>query len=253
MAAGCTVTVVEAAAVPLQRQLGEAVGAHLSPWYAAAGVTLLTDSLVDAVDASGVHFTSHSLPADVVLAAVGARPATDWLRGTLPVDGRGSILVDATGAVRWPSTGDAPAPAGIYAVGDCATRLDDAWEQVPGGHWSAALLDPDTVARHIMGLEPGPRHAPYVFSTQLGHDLAFFGLPDPARDRVVLRGDPSGDAGWGALYVSPAGLVTGILAVDSPRDVAAARKLLVDGPVHLDLEVAADPARPLKSTLVQPV
>ena len=55
VAAGCTVTVVEAAAVPLQRQLGKAVGAHLSPWYAAAGVTLLTDSLVDAVEIGRAH------------------------------------------------------------------------------------------------------------------------------------------------------------------------------------------------------
>lgn len=252
--AGCEVTVVEAASVPLHRQLGPAVGAHLAGWYAAAGVTLLTGTPVVGVSASpGAGRTAQvllgapdgrALPADVVLAAVGARPATDWLAGAVPRDARGAILVDSRGRV--------PEQPAVFAVGDCATRTDPVWEQVPGGHWSAALLDPDAVAREILGLEPGPGHAPYVFSTQLGHDLALFGLPDPAADDVVLRGDPDGTAarGWAALYVSGAGLVTGIFVVDSPKDVAAARKIMAGGPVKLDLARAADPQVPLRTTLV---
>lgn len=250
--AGCEVTVVEAASVPLHRQLGPAVGAHLTSWYAAAGVTLLAGTPVVGVAATGSSTTDplevqlgapdgRTLPADVVLAAVGARPATDWLAGALPRDARGSILVDARGRVS-----EQPA---VFAVGDCATRADPVWDQVPGGHWSAALLDPDAVAREILGLEPPAGHAPYVFSTQLDHDLALFGLPDPATDEVVLRGNPA-SGGWAALYVSSAGLVTGIFTVDSPKDVAAARRLMVGGPVKLDLVRAADPQVPLRATLV---
>ena len=251
--AGCEVTVVEAASAALHRQLGPAVGARVSRWYAEAGVTLLTGTPVTGVaenpatslDAPfGVELGSpeeRTLPADVVLAAVGARPATDWLARTLPLDTRGAILVDSHGRVR-----DEDA---IFAVGDCATRADPVWEEVPGGHWSAALLDPDAVAREILGLEPTAGHAPYVFSTQLGHDLALFGLPDPATDEVVLRGDPE-DGGWVALYVSAAGLVTGMFIVDSPKDVAAARRLMAGGPVKLDLARAADPQVPLRATLV---
>lgn len=252
--AGCQVTVVEAASVPLHRQLGPTVGAHLSSWYAAAGVTLLAGTPV--VGVSGDTSTAdplevqlgapdgRTLRADVVLAAVGARPATDWVAGTLPRDDRGAILTDARGRV--------PEQAAVFAVGDCATRTDPVWDEVPGGHWSAALLDPDAVAREILGLEPPAGHAPYVFSTQLGHDLALFGLPDPATDDVVLRGDP-GDltsGGWSALYVSATGLVTGVFVADSPKDVAAARRLMAGGPVKLDLVRAADPQVPLRTTLV---
>ena len=247
--AGCEVTVVEAASVPLHRQLGPLVGAHLSSWYAAAGVTLLAGTPVVGVSGSDAgplevrlgEPEARSLQADVVLAAVGARPATDWVAGDLPRDARGSILVDARGRVLEQTA--------VFAVGDCATRTDLVWDQVPGGHWSAALLDPDTVACEILGLEPPAGHAPYVFSTQLGHDLALFGLPDPATDEVVLRGDPAAGS-WAALYVSATGLVTGLFVVDSPKDVAAARRLMAGGPVKLDLVRAADPQVPLRATLV---
>lgn len=251
--AGCEVTVVEATSVPLHRQLGPAVGARLTGWYAAAGVTLLTGTPVIGVGEGtgrapaapfGVQLGAadgRTLPADVVLAAVGARPATDWLAGTLSRDSRGAILVDSRGRVQ--------DQTGLFAVGDCATRTDPVWDEVPGGHWSAALLDPDAVAREILGLEPPAGHAPYVFSTQLGHDLALFGLPDPDTDEVVLRGDPD-HGGWVALYVCDAGLVTGMFVVDSPKDVAAARRLMAGGPVKLDLARAADPQVPLRATLV---
>lgn len=256
VAAGCEVTVVEAAGVPLHRQLGPTVGAHLARWYDAAGVTLVTGAPVVGVDAGGVHVAApmqaaRTIPADVVLAAVGARPATDWVAGALPRDARGAIRVDPRGRVLAvePAVSMVPAVVPVFAVGDCATRADAAWDQVPGGHWSAALHDPDAVAREILGLEPGPGHTPYVFSTQLGHDLALFGLPDPATDDVVLRGDPAG-AGWAALYVSASGLVTGICVVDSPKDVAAARRVMAAGPVKLDLARARDPQVPLRATLV---
>ncbi|MBI9114156.1 NAD(P)/FAD-dependent oxidoreductase [Sanguibacter suaedae] len=249
--AGCDVTVVEAAGVPLHRQLGTVVGEHLGAWYASAGVRLLTSATVTGVTSRAVHATDasgrhHELAADVVLVAVGARPATGWLDGAVRTDARGAVVVDASGRADLPG---AP-PGSVRAVGDCAVRADGAWGTVPGGHWSAALLDPDAVARSVLGLDAPARPAPYVFSTQLGHDLALLGLPDVASDDVVLRGDPgTPGTGWGALYVDRTGRVTGILAVDSPRDVGGARRLLAHGPVELDVGRAADPTVALRSTV----
>jgi 3-phenylpropionate/trans-cinnamate dioxygenase ferredoxin reductase subunit len=261
-AQGVEVTVVEAAPVALHRQLGAQVGALLAGWYEKAGVTLVTGVTVTSVGPEGVHVDHGThremIGADVVLAAVGARPATGWLAGTVPTGPRGDVLTDVHGRVlsvpaATPGEGAAPAAAAsqpaVWAAGDCATRADDVWGQVHGGHWSAALLDPGTVARSILGLETPPVPAPYVFSTQLGHDLALFGLPDPTADSVVLRGDPSTPGtGWVACYVGEAGTVTGILVVDSPRDVAAARRLMAQGPALLDLDTVADPTVPLKAT-----
>lgn len=272
-AVGVEVTVVEAAAVPLHRQLGSEVGALLRGWYAAAGVTLVTGVTVTSVGPEGVHLDHGThremLGADVVVAAVGARPATSWLAGAVPRGPRGEVLTDDHGRVlspvgpqvpagtqvppgtQAPPGADAPSGAqpAVWAVGDCATRTDDVWGHVHGGHWSAALLDPATVARSVLGLDVVPVPAPYVFSKQLGHDLALFGLPDPVADRVVLRGDPAA-GGWVACYVSESGLVTGMLVVDSPRDVAAARRLMAHGPAALDLGLVADLAVPLRSAVL---
>ncbi len=267
--AGAHVTVLEAAPAPLRRQLGPAVGAHLAPWYAAAGAELVTGAAVAEVRPDGVRLADgRELPADLVLAAVGARPATDWLDGAVPRDVRGSVPVDATGAV--------PGLDGLWAVGDCATREHPLLGAVPGGHWSAALHDPDATVAALLGDEPdGPGHAPYVFSQQLGHDLALFGVPAEGDD-VLFRGDPSGGTGghegWAAFYLAPGAAsdspsdggttadggpgrrvteVRAVLLVDSPRDVGPVRKAMNrTGRLRVDLDVALDPARRLRDALV---
>ncbi len=123
----------------------------------------------------------RELPADVVLAAVGARPATDWLDGVVPRDARGGVPVDADGAV--------PGLPGLWAVGDCANRDHPCSAPCPAGTGRRRSTTDATVAA-LLG-DDGDRaaHAPYVFSQQLGHDLALFGVPAEG-DEVVLRGDP---------------------------------------------------------------
>ncbi|MCB7136659.1 NAD(P)/FAD-dependent oxidoreductase [Cellulosimicrobium marinum] len=250
--AGALVTVVEAGRAPLERQLGGVVGAHLARWYDDAGVRLVTGSAVVDVRADGVRLADGTdLPADVVLAAVGARPATGWLDGAVPRDARGTVPVDASGAVH--------GVPGVWAVGDCATREHPLLGHVPGGHWSAALQDPEPTARAILGLDaaPGVAHAPYVFSRQLGHDLALLGVPGDG-DAVLFRGDPSGGAslGWSAFYLDPGDAASGVvgvravLLVDSPRDVGPVRKAMNrPQPFRLDLAVALDPARHLRDAI----
>lgn len=254
--AGAHVTVVEAGAAPLERQLGPHVGAHLARWYDEAGVRLVTGAAVVEVRPDGVLLADGTdVPADVVLAAVGARPATSWLDGAVPLDARGSVPVDATGAVE--------GVPGVWAVGDCATREHPGLGRVPGGHWSAALHDPEPTARAVVGLAPDQppaptsAHAPYVFSQQLGHDLALFGVP-PEGGEVVLRGDPASSGGWAAFYLDPgaavgadgATLVRAVLLVDSPRDVGPVRRAAGRGALHLDLDTARDPSRRLRDALV---
>ncbi|WP_425432790.1 oxidoreductase C-terminal domain-containing protein [Georgenia soli] len=132
---------------------------------------------------------------------------------------------------------------------------------VPGGHWDAALTHPAAVAAGLLGRNAPGTPAPYVFSTQLGHELTLVGRPHDGEE-VVLRGDPA-TGPWTALYVTrdaylpedpaagPARLVAGF-TVDRPRDVSPLRKLLAGGarPV-LDLEAALDPAVPLRRAVVQ--
>jgi 3-phenylpropionate/trans-cinnamate dioxygenase ferredoxin reductase subunit len=295
--AGARVTVVEAGPVPLERQLGRRVGGLVAPWYDAAGVTLVTGVAVDQVLAGshegaqdGARVTladGQVLEADLVLAAVGARPASGWLAGSLPRESNGGLRVNRAG--RFMGLRSPTDPAGglhldalrrVWAVGDIATREHPVFGPVPGGHWSAALHDPDVTVRALLGLDeraaepervrarlglaPIPAHAPYVFSQQLGHDLALFGAPSPF-DEVVLRGDPAASGGWAALYLENAldrhprqttdghrvATVRAVLLVDSPREVGQVRKLMNRGvPLELDLDRALNPATKLKDTVV---
>ncbi|MFI9487630.1 NAD(P)/FAD-dependent oxidoreductase [Promicromonospora sp. NPDC052451] len=308
--AGARVTVVEAGPVPLERQLGRRVGGLLTPWYDDAGVTLLTDIAVDQVLAGrqegapdGARVTlddGRVLEADLVLAAVGARPASGWLAGSLPLESNGGLRVNRAG--RFMGLHSPTDPAGhlhldalrrVWAVGDVATREHPVFGPVPGGHWSAALHDPEPTVRALLGLDeraaepehvrarlglaPVPAHAPYVFSQQLGHDLALFGAPSPF-DEVVLRGAPpapgepgAGSAsggsagGWTALYLERAldrhprrtpdghrvATVRAVLLVDSPREVGQVRKLMNRSvPLEIDLDRALDPGTKLKDAVL---
>lgn len=243
-AAGVDVVVLEATGAPLAGALGPAVGELTAPWYAAAGVRLLTGEHVVEVGTNGVLLADGKLiPADVVLAAVGARPTTDWLAGALPREADGSLRVDEHHAVI-----GAPADVRtVRAVGDVALRRSPRHGWVPGGHWDGALRGPAALVADLLG---GPQDAldvaPYVFSTQLGHELAQFGHPHPD-DEVVLRGDPAGE-GWAALWFRRGTEeVAAILTVDRPRDVGAARRLFTGARLpRLDRAVARDPGRALR-------
>ncbi|QCB92994.1 NAD(P)/FAD-dependent oxidoreductase [Cellulomonas shaoxiangyii] len=243
-AAGHHVTVVEARDAPLATGLGGRIGALTVPWYAAAGVDLRTRAQVTDVGDAGVRLLDGTvLPADVVLVAVGARPATAWLADALPLHG-GAVPVDESYRVLAP----AGPLDGLLAVGDVALRRSARYGWVPGGHWDEALRGPDLLVRRLLATDDdGSELTPYVFSTQLGHDLTLFGLP-AADDAPVVLGDPA-DGGWSVLWSRGTdGPVTAALTVDRPRDVGAARRLLA-GPdlphVRLDGEttLAALPRR----------
>lgn len=244
-AAGVHVTVVEAASVPSARALGPTVGALTVPWFEAAGVRLQTGAVVARVAAHEVELAGGQvLAADVVLAAVGARPASDWIGDALPLAADGSVSVDETYRVLG-------APGRVVAVGDLARRRSARHGWVPGGHWDGALRGPRHAVGALLGTTEGgppPDPAPYVFSTQLGHELGLFGQPDQTDD-VVLRGEPDGP--FTALWFAPGSdRLTAVLAVDRPHDVGAARRLFTGRALpRLNRERAVDPGQSLRAAV----
>ncbi len=248
--AGADVTVVEAGDAPLGGVLGTEVGERTRPWYDAAGVRLLTGSPAASVDEPGgrVRLADGTvLEADVVLAAVGSRPDSSWLALSLAVARDGAVLVDE----RWQVPG---ANGRVVAVGDLARRPSPRHGWTSGGHWDGALRGPELAVRTLLfGAEPGPLApaddpAPYVFSTQLGHDLGLLGIPGPL-DVAVLR---AGAEGWTTLWFRPgSATLTAVLGVDMPRDVAAARHLFAGTALPLvDRTLAADASVPLRSAQI---
>jgi NADPH-dependent 2,4-dienoyl-CoA reductase/sulfur reductase-like enzyme len=123
---GHTVTVVEAGSAPLGGQLTPNVGALTTGWYEEAGVDLRVQTPVRSVAGGEVVLDGGDvLQADVALAAVGVRPATEWLPADVPRTARGAIPVDRSGRAR----GAAP---GLWAVGDCADIIIDSGVVLPG-------------------------------------------------------------------------------------------------------------------------
>jgi 3-phenylpropionate/trans-cinnamate dioxygenase ferredoxin reductase subunit len=236
---GCEVTVVEAGEAPLAAGLGAEVGALTVPWWTHAGVALRTRCAVTAVESGGVVLGDGSrLEAEVVLTAVGVRPATGWLAGSDVVVDRG-VVVDA---------GLRSSRPDVLAVGDAAAwwspRLG---RRVTLEHWDDALRAPAAVASSILGIAATHDPVPYVWSEQFGRYLQLVGLPGP-QDRVVTRGDlagPPGDPGSAVCWLDASGRLTAVLAVDRPRDLAQGRKL-VEARSVVDPDLVADVARPLR-------
>jgi NADPH-dependent 2,4-dienoyl-CoA reductase/sulfur reductase-like enzyme len=238
--AGVDVTVVEAADAPLATALGRAVGTLTTPWYADAGIRLLTACTVTQVRSDAVRLADGEvLVADVVLVAVGARPSSAWLGDALPLTPDGSVPVDERFRVL-------DGPPGLFAVGDLARRRSRRHGWVSGGHWDGALRAPAVAVRALLGVdvpESLEDPAPYVFSSQLGHELTLFGQPGPADD-VVLRGDGTAGALW---FAADSDTLTAALSIDRPRDVAAARRLFArPGLPRLERLAASDADRSLR-------
>ncbi|KAA6217203.1 NAD(P)/FAD-dependent oxidoreductase [Streptomyces filamentosus] len=239
--AGCAVTVVEAAALPLAGALPAEVATAMAGWYAESGAELLTHARVDTVRPGAVALADgRELPADAVVVGIGARPATGWLDGS-------GIALDPSGAVTADDRLRTSLPD-VYAVGDCASFPSARYgERLLVHHWDNALQGPRTVAADILDAAPAPYDpVPYFWSEQFGRFVQYAGHHEGA-DTLVRRGDPAG-ASWSVLWLR-AGVPVALLAVGRPRDLAQGRRLIEAG-TPLDPVRAADPAVPLKSAVL---
>ncbi|MFD8468886.1 NAD(P)/FAD-dependent oxidoreductase [Streptomyces cyaneofuscatus] len=242
-AAGCAVTVVEAAARPLAGTLPAEVAAPMADWYAQSGTELLTEARVERVEESTVVLADgRTLPAGAVVVGIGARPATGWLVGSgIERGADGSVTADSALRTSLPD---------VYAVGDCASFPSARYgERLLIHHWDNALQGPRTAAAAILATESGaplPVHdpVPYFWSEQFGRFVQYAGHHAHA-DTLIWRGDGA-EATWSVCWLK-AGALVAVLAVGRPRDLAQGRKLIESGAV-LDPDRVADPAVPLKST-----
>ena len=239
-AAGCRVTVVEAGPAPLATALGAEAGSRTVPWYGRAGVELRTGTGVESVGRGGLALADSGwLPADEIVTAVGVRPAVGWLAGS-GVTLENGVAVDA---------GLRASVPGVYAAGDCA-----AFESLLFGrrlrveHWDVALHAPEVVAANILGATEVYDPVPYFWSEQFGQMMQYAGHHTPA-DPLRWRGDPDSPA-WSACWLtpSPASRLTAVLAVNRPRDLVQARRLIAGG-TRVDPARLADPAIPLKDAV----
>jgi 3-phenylpropionate/trans-cinnamate dioxygenase ferredoxin reductase component len=237
-ARGAAVTVLEAADAPLAAAVGSQVGLATVPWYARAGAELRLGQSVAAVRPGGVALGSGELlPADVVVAAVGVRPAVSWLAGSgVRLDN--GIAVDAQLRTSVP---------GVFAVGDCASFWSGRYQrQLRFEHWDIALHAPEVAAANILGGSTEYNPVPYFWSEQFGRMVQYVGWHGAA-ERLIWRGDPAG-AKWAACWLSGDRLVA-TLTVGLPKDLLQSRRLIEAGS-RVDPGKLADPGIAVRDSLV---
>ena len=208
-ALGLPVTVIEAFETPAGRVLPPAVGAALADAAIAAGVDLRTETAVEALvgtaeegaddgdveaPVAGARLADGTvLAADLVLVAVGAVPATDWLIDTPGITLDNGVLADAT----------AMAAPGVAVVGDTARWWHRrAGEYVRVEHWDNAIeMGRYVGARLMAGDDTDPEDyapVPWLWSDQFGGKFQLAGHVRPDDDLTWIEGTPQ-DGAWVAV------------------------------------------------------
>ncbi|MEU9174820.1 FAD-dependent oxidoreductase [Streptomyces sp. NPDC048420] len=223
-ALGLDVTVVEAAPTPLAGPLGETMGAIVSALHTDHGVRLECgvgvkglsgETRVDAV----LLEDGRTVPADIVVVGVGARPNVEWLEGS------GIALDDG---VKCGADGRTSL-AGVVAVGDCANWYDPrAGLHRRVEHWTGARERPDAAVATLLAggaVEPGVPRPPYFWSDQYGVKIQFAGHAVGA-DTVTVEAGTADQRDVLAVY-RRAGNPVAVLGMNQPRLFTRWRKQLV--------------------------
>ncbi|MFD7003521.1 NAD(P)/FAD-dependent oxidoreductase [Streptomyces mirabilis] len=222
-ALGLDATVVEAAPTPLAGPLGATMGGIVSTLHVDHGVRLLCgvgvkglsgERRVDAV----LLEDGRSIPADIVVVGVGARPCVEWLEGS-GVELDNGVKCGADGRTSL---------AGVVAVGDCANWYDPragAHRRVE--HWTGARERPDAAIATLLAggaVEPGVPRPPYFWSDQYGVKIQFAGHA-AAADSVTIEAGAADDRDVLAVY-RRAGVPVAVLGMNQPRLFTRWRKQL---------------------------
>ncbi|POX38728.1 ferredoxin reductase [Streptomyces sp. Ru73] len=221
------VTVVDPEPLPMLRALGEPPARLLRRRHEERGVRFALGTGV-ASYAGDDHVTGvvlddgRTLPADVVVEAVGSAANTEWLADN-GLDLTDGVLTDELLRV-----GGLPY---VVAVGDVARFPNARYDGVPRRveHWSipgdTAKRAAKTLAAHLAGAAPDPTPfapLPTFWSDQHDFRLQSFGAPSLGLGDIrVLDGDPEGDVVFG---YHTAGRPVGVLALGGPRAAGAAAR-----------------------------
>ncbi|MFE3572507.1 NAD(P)/FAD-dependent oxidoreductase [Bacillus subtilis] len=214
--AGLQVSIVDPVPVPMLAHLGGNVGRQVANLHHENGVKLLfgqgVERLLGDVHVTHVELESGTaLPADLVLVAVGSRPATDWLAdsGLAIEDG---VVCDSTCC----------AAPGVYAAGDVARwwhpelnrhiriehRLNAAEQAIAG-------------ATNLVGAGAPFLPVPYFWTDQYDARIQAYGICSGDCSVSVVRGDPS--QGRFIAHYAREGRISGVLAWNMPKELRAER------------------------------
>lgn len=220
---GLDVTMVGPMAAPMIGPLGPAVATVLGELHAENGVhcrlgTSVTGLASDAGGrVAGVCLdTGEELPADVVVVAIGATPATNWLEGSgLTLDN--GVVCDSRSR----------AAAEIYAVGDVARfHHEQLGTLIRLENRTNATEQAAAVADNILGADRPYTPIPYFWTDQFDAKIQVHGTVPIGAEAEIVEGDP-GTRRFVTRY-SLDGRVTGIVGWNMPKQTRLHRQDIVD-------------------------
>jgi NADPH-dependent 2,4-dienoyl-CoA reductase/sulfur reductase-like enzyme/nitrite reductase/ring-hydroxylating ferredoxin subunit len=182
------IVVVGMEKVPFERVLGEQVGAALQKLHESRGIEFRMqavlkryigeDGKLTAVELN----TGEVLPCDLVVIGAGIIPATGFLKGVLPLERDGSIIVDA----------GFKAEENIYVAGDIARFPYWATkETIRIEHWDVAQQQGRIAAHNMAGKSAVYSSVPFFWTVQFGSSVRYAGNA-MSWDKFVLKGDVEG-------------------------------------------------------------
>jgi 3-phenylpropionate/trans-cinnamate dioxygenase ferredoxin reductase subunit len=215
---GCAVTVIEAADRLCARVLPDQISDYLHDLHTRRGVDIRLNA--DCKDFCG----------DVIVVGIGIVPNSE-LAEEADLEVANGIVVDEFGITSDPD---------IYAVGDVANLRGLRLES-----WANAQNQAIAAAKSLLGMAVAYREIPWFWSDQHGVNIQMLGVPR-RDDSVVLRGDPARDKV--SYFFMAEGRITGLVAVNTMRDVRVTRILMESGKA-VPPAILADETRPLQNLL----
>lgn len=178
------VAMVEAAAVPLGRVLGDELGRFFAEVHTEHEVELHLGVGIDGFAGSEkveeVQLADGSrIACEVVVVGVGVVPRTE-LAEAAGLDVGNGVLTDEHMATSAPD---------VYAAGDVANAWHPSFRRrIRLEHWSSALNQGPAAARNMLGIPTPYVKVPYFFSDQYDVGMEYSGYATEW-DQIVYRGD----------------------------------------------------------------
>ena len=234
---GVDVTVVEGAPRLCGRSVPQTVSDFLLDLHRSNGVDIrLGASLVSLADhEDGVRATfadGSTLDADFAVAGIGLNPHTA-IAEQAGIEVNDGIVVDEFGATADPF---------VFACGDVANH-PNAWlkRRVRLESWANAQNQAIATAKALIGVRVPYAEIPWFWSDQYDVNLQILG-DIPAGTEPAVRGDLQ--ARRATLFFLDDGMIRGVIAINSPRDLKLARKWMSQGRA-VDAATLVDAARAL--------
>ncbi|MFH8467062.1 NAD(P)/FAD-dependent oxidoreductase [Streptomyces sp. NPDC017991] len=220
---GADVTLAGPQAAPMRAQLGGEVAQLLAALHIEHGVRLRRDSPVDGLETADGRVTGvrtaggEVLPADLVVAAVGGTPATDWLTDS------GLVLRDGVVCDSRCRAADS-----IYAAGDVARfHHEGLGRSLRLENRTNATEQAMLVAANILGEDRPYSPVPYFWTDQLGVKIQVYGLPAPTATVHIAEGAVE-QGRFVARYLDDEGRPLAVLGWNMPKQARLHRQHLLD-------------------------